>query len=126
MFARGTPIGDAIGWLEVAVANAHGVKVQERHEWFARNREMIRAVAADPGIIWRRDIKPKEPFQFAAASAEYVAADTNGPAYETRLPVWLDASSNGLQHLALMARDAKLAAMVNLKTAAKPRPGGCL
>jgi len=123
MFARGKPIGDAIGWLEVAVANAYGVKVQERHEWVARNREMIRAVAADPSIIWRRDIKAKEPFQFAAACAEYVAADTNGPAYETRLPVWLDASSNGLQHLALMARDAKLAAMVNLRTAAKPRQG---
>src|SRR5262249_42820441 len=52
----------------------------------------------------------------AAACAEYVAADTHGEEYETHLPVWLDASSNGLQHLALMRGDAKLAAAVNLQT----------
>jgi DNA-directed RNA polymerase len=53
----------------------------------------------DPGLIWRQGIKAKEPFQFAAACIEYVAADTHGSEYVTHLPVWLDASSNGLQHL---------------------------
>jgi DNA-directed RNA polymerase len=78
-------------------------------------------VAADPGLLWRRDIdekgKPqaKEPFQFVAACLEYIAADTHGSEYVSRLPVWLDATSNGLQHLAIMRRDTKLAAMVNLK-----------
>ena len=67
-------------------------------------------------MIWQREIKAKEPFQFAAACMEYVAADTRGPTYETHLSVWLDASSNGLQHLAIMRRDRNLAAMVNLKT----------
>jgi hypothetical protein len=125
LFADDKPIGDGIGWLEIAIANAYDVKRRwdGRHEWVARNRDLIKAVAADPGLIWRREIKAKEPFQFAAACAEYVAADTYGPKYRTRLPVWLDASSNGLQHLALMVRDAKLAAMVNLKTAAKERRG---
>ena len=45
-----------------------------------------------------------------------MAADTHGQEYETHLPVWLDASSNGLQHLALMSGDARLAAAVNLRT----------
>jgi DNA-directed RNA polymerase len=62
-------------------------------------------------LIWRQGIKAKEPFQFAAACIEYVAADTHGTEYVTHLPVWLDASSNGLQHLAIMRRDVKLAAM---------------
>jgi hypothetical protein len=122
MFAEGKPLGyltpPAINWLEIAIANAHGVKGtwEDRHEWVAKNKKMIKEVAADPRRVWRCPIGAKEPFQFAAACIEYVAADTHGPAYPTHLPVWLDASSNGLQHLAIMWRDRKLAAMVNLKT----------
>jgi len=132
MFAEGKPLGRLatmidgrhagrpIDWLEIAIANAFGTKGTwvDRHEWVAtpENRELIKAVSIDPRLIWRQGIKAKEPFQFAAACIEYVAADTHGPTYETHLPVWLDASSNGLQHLAIMWRDRKLAAMVNLKT----------
>ena len=118
MFAEGKPLGHMgfmvagqhagrpIDWLEIAIANAFGNKGTwvDRHEWVAKpeNRELIKAVSIDPGLIWRRE--------------QYVAADTHGQAYPTHLPVWLDASSNGLQHLAIMWRDRKLAAMVNLKT----------
>jgi hypothetical protein len=134
MFAEGKPLGHMgfmvagqragrpIDWLEIAIANAHGVKGTwaDRHEWVAKpeNHELIKAVSDDPGLIWRRKIGAKEPFQFAAACLEFVAADTHGPTYETHLPVWLDASSNGLQHLAIMRRDVKVAAMVNLKARA--------
>jgi len=123
----GKYVGRPIDWLEIAVANAYGIKGtwEARHKWFAEKKcDLIKAVAVDPGLIWRRDVdergkpKAKEPFQFAAACMEFVAADTHGPTYETHLPVWLDASSNGLQHLAIMRRDVKLAAMVNLKTRA--------
>jgi len=117
MFADGKPIDGAINWLEIAVANAYGEKGTwpERHKWVADNRELIKAVAADPGLIRRQPIGAKEPFQFAAACIEYVAADTHGPEYDTHLPVWLDASSNGLQHLAIMRRDVALAKLVNLE-----------
>ena len=134
MFAEGKPLGRLatmiggrcagrpIDWLEIAIANAFGVKGTwaDRHEWVANpdNHELIKAVSIDPGLIWRREIKVKEPFQFAAACMEYAAADTHGSTFETHLSVWLDASSNGLQHLAIMMRDRKLAAMVNLKTRA--------
>jgi DNA-dependent RNA polymerase len=129
MFAEGKPLGQMgvmvagqhagwpIDWLEIAIANAHGVKGTwaDRHKWVADNHELIKAVSVDPGLIWRQGVRAKEPFQFAAACIEYVAADMHGPTYETHLPVWLDASSNGLQHLAIMMRDVKLAEMVNLK-----------
>jgi DNA-directed RNA polymerase len=116
----GQPAGRPMDWLEIAIANAYGVKGTwaDRHKWVADNHELIKAVSVDPGLIWRQGIKAKEPFQFAAACIEYVAADTHGSEYVTHLPVWLDASSNGLQHLAIMRRDVKLAAMVNLKTRA--------
>src|SRR5262249_32864515 len=87
----------------------------ERHDWVHHSHELIKTAAADPAIIWRLNPKPKEPFLFAAACAEYVRADTIGPEYETTLPVWLDASSNGLQHLALIGRDIDLALRVNLQ-----------
>jgi len=125
MFANGKPLGTDIRWLERAVANAHGVPgartSADYERWVADNHEMIKAVAADPTRIWRSEINAKEPFQFAAAVLEYAAADTHGPEYITHLPVWLDASSNGLQHLACMRRDIELASMVNLEVSANKR-----
>jgi DNA-directed RNA polymerase len=142
MFAEGEPLGlDAtqralaglglhgqlpevtarpIDWLEVEVANAYGAKGTwvDRRDWVARNSELIKAVATEPVRIWQGEIAAEEPFRFAAACMEYVAAATHGPAYSTCLPCWLDASSNGLQHIALMMRDVKLAERVNLKVRA--------
>jgi hypothetical protein len=129
MFADGKEIGTAIGWLDIAIANAFGRKGTwpERHAWVAANHEMVKAVAADPSLIWRGGIvdregkAPQEPFQFAAACLEFVAADTHCPTYETHLPVWLDATSNGLQHIAIAMRDIELAEIVNLKVRASER-----
>src|SRR5262249_22301240 len=66
----GQPAGRPIDWLEIAIANAHGdVKGtwEDRHDWAAKNKQMIKEVAADPGRVWRCPIRAKEPFQFAAA-----------------------------------------------------------
>ena len=122
-FADGKPIGTSIDWLERAVARANGVKGtwDDCHRWVGDHRELIKAVAADPALIWRRPIAAKEPFQFAASCIEYVAAYTHGPEYDTHLPVWLDASSNGLQHIACMRRSVALARMVNLEAIATER-----
>jgi len=117
MFAQqDKPIGSAINWLEIVVANAYGAKGTwpDRHRWVAENQPLIKAVAADPGRIWEANITAKERFAFAAACIEYVAADHCGAEYRTHLPVWLDASSNGLQHLAMIRRDKELAGWVNV------------
>jgi DNA-directed RNA polymerase len=124
-FHEGKRLGGSIDWLEIAVANAYGLGSKpwhERHQWVANNKEFIKEVAREPGLIWLQDINDKgepnakEPFLFAAACVEYVAADTHGHDYQTHLPVWLDASSNGLQHLAMMWSDRELAEQVNLCT----------
>ena len=64
LFADDKPVGDSIYWLEIAIANAYGEKGtwDGRLGWAARNRELIKAVAADPGLIWRGEIKAKEGF----------------------------------------------------------------
>jgi hypothetical protein len=123
MFARGAKIGSAIEWLAIAIANAHGVKGTWPHklQWAAENRELIQAVSADPAMVWRREIPADKPFQFAAACIEYVSADIHGAEYETHLPVWLDASSNGLQHIAIMRGDLALARLVNLEAQSTER-----
>jgi DNA-dependent RNA polymerase len=118
LFADGKPIGPALDWLEIAAANAYGTKGtwRERHDWVAANQVLIRSVAESPELLWRYETRAKDPFQFAAACMEYVAALRGGPEFITHLPVWLDASSNGLQHLALLRRDEGLARWVNLRT----------
>jgi DNA-dependent RNA polymerase len=117
LFDRCKPIGHNINWLEIACANTFGVKGtwDDKHRWVAerQNHEMIKAVAADAGAAFQTGAK--EPYGFAAACAEYVAADTYGTEYPTHLPVWLDATANGLQHIAMMLRDERLAKMVNLR-----------
>jgi hypothetical protein len=89
MFAEGKRIGDSIEWLEIAVANAYGIKGtwRTRHEWVAEKREFIKSVAADPRQVWLKDIKPKakEPFGFAAACIEYIAA---APAVQIMRPTY--------------------------------------
>jgi hypothetical protein len=119
-FAEGRPIKNSIAWLEIAVANAKGVggTWRQRNQWVAEHREEIKAIAANPTIalLQSGNDRAKEPYLYAVACAEYVAADIGGPEYPTHLPIWLDATSNGLQHLAMMRRDRRLAEMVNLNT----------
>src|SRR5262249_9739960 len=118
LFAEGEPVGDSIRWLEVAVTNHFGVKGawDNRRAWAAENRELIRAVAADPIGTFDRWRKADDPFSFVAACMELSAADKSR-SYETRFPVLLDGSCNGIQHLALMTRDEKAGRLVNLTDA---------
>jgi DNA-directed RNA polymerase len=55
----------------------------------------------------------KDPFQFVAACRELVQAQNN-PYFVTQLPVFLDGTSNGVQHLACMSRDEVSGKLVNL------------
>src|SRR5262249_34846332 len=85
----------------------------KRLAWAAENRELIRAVAADPIGTFDRWRKADDPFSFVAACMELSAAEKSR-SYETRFPVLLDGSCNGIQHLALMTRDEEAGRLVNL------------
>jgi Autographiviridae RNA polymerase len=115
LFWNGQPVGDSANWLEIAVANAAGRKGtwRERHDWVFDKRDLIRRVAADPFETVEHWKDFSDPFQFVAASRELVAAQ-NDPNFVTRLPVFLDGTSNGIQHLACMTRDEHSGKLVNL------------
>jgi DNA-directed RNA polymerase, mitochondrial len=112
------PIGDEIRWLEAAAAGHFGNRRTwgERSGWAIENRELIRAVAADPIGTFDRWRKADDPFSFVAVCMELCAAEKDR-SYITRFPVLIDGSCNGIQHLALMTRDKEAGRLVNLTDA---------
>jgi DNA-directed RNA polymerase len=119
-FARGMNLDreEQTFWLEVHCANCHGEtdkgSWRERINWVARNRQLIEKIAADPEgtfDLWRQT---ESPFCFVAACRELVAAWDDPENFQTHLPIGFDGSCNGLQHLALIARDPKTGYMVNV------------
>src|SRR5580658_3782838 len=55
----------------------------------------------------------KEPFLFLSACLEYINVINDGN-YLSKLPIYIDATCNGLQHLAAMTNDINLGKYVNL------------
>jgi DNA-directed RNA polymerase len=114
-FWNGQPVGDSAHWIEIAVANAAGEKGKwsDRHDWVSKHIDLIRRVAEDPIGTVEEWEDFSDPFQFVAACRELVEAQKD-PNFITRLPIFLDGTSNGLQHLACMTCDEKSGKFVNL------------
>jgi DNA-directed RNA polymerase len=130
LFADGKPIGDdGLFWLKTHVAaRADGntwskvKKPSKLHPkdqvlWTKDNLQTVRAIgeAALAGyspatLPWSL---PEAPCQFIAACVELVQALDAGPDFVTRLPITVDASCSGLQHLCAMTR-AEEGKFVNL------------
>jgi DNA-directed RNA polymerase len=117
-FAHGKPLGeDGLWWLYVRAANCYAavegpVAVDkqawaDRYQWTERNIDRILEAAQDPldGISWW--IEAEDPWCFLATCFEITAALQldNPEEFISHLPVNLDGSCNGLQHLAAMGRD---------------------
>jgi Autographiviridae RNA polymerase len=115
LFWNGQPIGNSADWLEIAVANAAGQAGawRQRTDWAFEKRDLIRRVASDPFETVQHWKDFSDPFQFVAACRELVAAQSD-PNFVTHLPVFLDGTSNGIQHLACMIRDEESGKLVNL------------
>jgi hypothetical protein len=117
-FAKGAPLGDDdLRWLEIHCANCEGSTdkepFEERIRWAADNRELIQKIAAHPIETFERWRCADKPFRFVAACIELAAAWAD-PIMVTHLPIAFDGSCNGVQHLALLARDAEAGTHVNL------------
>jgi DNA-directed RNA polymerase len=127
-FANGLPLGgDGTRWLEINCANCGGFKGidkrpwDERVEWAKHEKKMIQRVARDPDCtidIWR---EADRKFAFVAACRELTAAWEDPDHFKTHLPIEFDGSANGIQHLALLARDPDAARRVNLIWSDSPR-----
>lgn len=100
-------------WLKIHAANSFGVdkvSMTERAQWADDNWDMIESIAADP-LANREWYEADAPFQFLAVCDALVRANDGEP---VGLPVGVDGSCNGIQHLAAMSRDDKSGSLVNL------------
>jgi DNA-directed RNA polymerase len=118
-FANGMSLEpEDLRWLEVHCANCEGSTDKgswDAHtKWVAENRDKIQKIAADPNgtfDLWRTADKP---FRYVAACLELGAAWADPTSFVTHLPIAFDGTCNGIQHLALISRDADAGRLVNL------------
>lgn len=129
-FADGAPLGKrGAWWLAIHGANCLGewqetktskLRLQERVDLIERLTPMILEVAEDPyGHNWWWDAD--EPFQFLAFAFDWAGYQEEGEDYVSYLPVAMDGSNNGLQHLSAMVRDEVGAEAVNVRNNDEPR-----
>jgi DNA-directed RNA polymerase len=123
VFAVGKPLGEGgAWWLLVHAANTFGfdkVSLDDRVQWSKDHMKQIVEVASDPlsSLFWTEADKP---FQFLAACFEIAAWKKAGPSYVCSLPVMVDGTANGIQHLSALLLDEDAARHVNMLPAAKP------
>lgn len=133
-FADKVPLGETgLKWLAVHIANCFGGSTKldkqafgERIQWTRENHDEIVADAADPFRPHAYWTQADSPFQFLAAAFEWAAmakhaAETgDASTFESRIPVGLDGSCNGLQHFSAMLRDEVGGRATNLVPTEKP------
>lgn len=126
-FAKGVEVGEEGGaWLAVHLANHFGVdkvSYEERCDWVEANEDLWRSIAADPlrDRRWITMTGKKHHWQALAAVFEWVRYLDEGPTMVSSLPIHVDGTCNGIQHLAAMMRDEETAAAVNLIPSDTPR-----
>lgn len=125
-FAETVPLGaNGQWWMYVACANAFGhdkLPLQERADWTDNNLTTILAAAKDPLAyldFWATDAVDS-PWEALAAClevaqlADWIASGNRAETFEGRMPIRLDATCSGIQHLSAMMRDELSARCVNV------------
>lgn len=118
-FAHGKPLGkDGRWWLYIRAANCYAAVegpvavdkqvLADRYQWTESNLDRISEAVESPldGTRWWTEAKD-DPWCFLATCFEIAEALQldNPEQFISHLPVNLDGSCNGLQHLAAMGRD---------------------
>lgn len=107
---------EAIWWFKINGANRFGfdkAELDERVAWVDEHEAMILRMAQDP-ISYRDWTEADKPFQFLAWCFEYADWRAFPESFRTHLPVGLDGSCNGLQHLSALSRDEVGGSATNL------------
>jgi len=123
-FARGKPIQtqQQLESLMLHTANKWGLDKKSREErlnWIESATDLIKCSGNDPYStdLW---MKADDPFAFYAACKELTNFWNRGFGYVSRLPVGMDATTQGLQIYALLLRDPVAAAATNVTDSAVP------
>ena len=123
-FANKKPLGDrGAYWLAVHLANLCGVdKVSfaERVAWTHEHSDEICRWATSPQryMGW---LDADKPWQALLAAQDWQGLCDHGESYESSVPVAMDGSNNGLQHLSAIVRDPIGAQHVNMTASDIPQ-----
>jgi DNA-directed RNA polymerase len=123
-FAEEGPVNEY--WLAFAVATTYGLDkatMADRVAWTRENTELISTIATNPLDTISEWRKAEEPWCFLAACFEYHACCIAKTKTTSGLPVGIDATCSGLQHLSAMTGDGEAAALVNVTPTAVPADG---
>lgn len=120
-------------WLAIHLASVWGkspegktldkLPMEERFAWTCANEALLRRIDADPlaNTEWSRAEKPWQTLAAVYEWVGYLKARDRGLPYVSRLPVMVDGTCNGIQHLAAMTRDELAGAYVNLTPSERPQ-----
>lgn len=117
LFAKGKKLSETgLKWLKIYTANCYGLdkkSFEERIAWVNNNLNLIKNIAEDP-LIYKYDwVDADKPFLFLSCCMELKNVLENKD-YESCLPVQVDGSNNGLQHLSALLLDSVGAKATNL------------
>jgi DNA-directed RNA polymerase len=110
-------------WLSFQVATTFGLdkaSMSDRQAWAASNYDLISNIAKDPLGTTEEWSRVEEPWCFLAACIEYNDCVIEKTRTTSGLPVSVDATCSGLQHLSALTRDLSAAQMVNVVPTPKP------
>lgn len=127
-FAEGVALTEPrhVAWLAVHVANCWGVtkvSLDDRIAWVYENEQQILQWAKAPlsDLGWTQADGGDGAWQFLAACMDWLGYTRHGLGYVSRLPVRVDGTCNGLQHLSALLRDSKGGKATNLIPAEVPQ-----
>ena len=109
-------------WLSVHLATTYGLDKETmttRVQWVDDNIDLINSIASDP-IHDKRWHDASEPWCFLAACLEFKACIIDGTKTTSGLPIGIDATCSGLQHLSALTLCGDTAAGTNVKPTEKP------
>jgi DNA-directed RNA polymerase len=117
-FADGKPLHtpEAVRWFCIQGANKWGfdkAPLDDRASWYKERHHILMAIASDP--VNNREWEQADcPLQFLAWCFEYAEWQIDPQGFESRIPISMDGSCNGLQHFSAMLRDEVGGQAVNL------------
>jgi DNA-directed RNA polymerase len=121
LFAEEGPVNTY--WLSFQVATTWGLDkatMEDRQDWVSNNHNLISRIAKDPLGSLQEWSQAEEPWCFFAACVEYNDCVIEKTRSTSGLPVSVDATCSGLQHLSALTKDLSAAQMVNVVPTAKP------
>lgn len=129
-YADGMPITEENGgvrWLAIHVASVWGLdkeSYEKRRKWTEDHEVFMRRIVADPYANNEWFTKGDKPWEFLAACYEwvdYLDAREAGKEFYSSLPIMVDGTCNGIQHLSALVRDEVGGKLVNLIPGDRPR-----